>query len=301
MPTKFPGKARLSDRPGAPWVGHWFWTAASERAIAFKDLRKNYDAAIAAAEAFQAHAQALKAEGTLTEKGIKERLVERAVKDISELRTMQNKATAGLRRDVEARIKRMSPVNFDRKDVFGEMQRREIRDRLAAMKPEDRRAAVMKSTDPMVIDAILGAPELLVDLPKSTRDQITRARMEERHGSELLVLETLIEAADATDRAFEAAREELQHTAGMSPREYSELRKSVEEPIQEEWNAGFGKTAPNPEGHLGKLELAASDAELAKVIALADFRNADGFKRATEEAPDTPDDETHQEDAASAA
>lgn len=294
MPRKLTGKHNLSDRKGAPFVGYWQWSEAAKRSVIFSELHSYYEAAIVAADAFRAESASLKAGGKLTEKGIHESLLKRATKDLSELRTMQNKATAPLRRDIEARKARMVPVKIDRTDFVGEMQRREVRDRLMAMKAEDRHRAVLRTEDNVVIDAVLSAPRMLIDLPDSALNQLTERRLSERYGDELAVLNEIIDAADTVDRAFEAARDEMRHEAGIQPMDFVKLRNAVEQPIQAEWERGFGKTKPTPEGRLGTLELAATDEELAEMFVLDDFRE----KFSPEPAPDGQggDDDDDDED-----
>jgi len=255
------GKDRLSEK--GKWIGYWRHEPLHAKSSIFREMHSNYDAAIVGAAAFKSSAKDLRDAGKLTPKGIKEKLVERAVKDLSELKTLGVKATRPVRRDIDARLRQMKPVEISANDLAGELRRREIRDKLAAMPEAKRTALVTSTTDDAVLDAVLGASRLLVDLPDSVFEEVKRRRLEQRYGDEMRVLNAIGEAADTVDRAFEAARDEIRLTLGMQGHEFEAFAATVEAPIIERWKKGFETTAVDTSGPVFK---AAADRDLAGAI-----------------------------------
>jgi hypothetical protein len=223
-------------------VGYWQFGDHEGKSKVFNNLRVAYDAAIYSAEAFQDHVGKLKAKGTLSEKGIKEA----AVKYVTEtgLRSIvRNKldATAALRRDVAARVGKMAPVTIDKTDLFAELQRREVRDALRAM-PEDKRISIIeRGEDQVVIDALLSAPDMLIPLPKSVREMATSRRLDDLYGDERKVMRDALEAAELVERAFDAAKVELQVGSGMSLLEFQTAARPIEQAIIDEFKSKFEK------------------------------------------------------------
>jgi hypothetical protein len=254
-----PGRFKFSEREEAPFVGYWRWSAHAALDPAFAKLRAAYDQAINSADAFKVFVDAHHMAGKLSKKGIAEEAIkylrESGLPNVTKRRF---NALAPVRRDIEARLAQMKPVEVDTTDMVGEMQRREIRDALRSM-PEDKAIRLVeRGEDEALIDAVLSAPPLLTGLPEGVRRMAIERRLDQRHGPERRALAELVAAAETVDRAYEAARDEMRVTAGMTLHDFKELTKAVEGPIRTELEAAFAKEPANPDPLQNVDEVAAA-------------------------------------------
>ncbi|WP_192247608.1 hypothetical protein [Mesorhizobium silamurunense] len=83
----------------------------------------------------------------------------------------------------------------------GEMQRREVRERLNAM-PKEKRIAAVHSLDPSILDAVLSAPRVLVDIPSDVLDMAESEMVKKLYGDEQSVLADLDSARAGTARSL---------------------------------------------------------------------------------------------------
>jgi hypothetical protein len=252
-----PGKFKLSQRESAKFIGYWPFSDHEKKSKAFANLRISYDLAIYGAEKFHDHMAKLKAEGNLSEKGLRDAAV-KFLADEGLPKNLRNKleATATLRRDVNARLARMSPVQIDPNNLTAEMQRREVRDALRTMPEQDRIRLIERGDDPTIIDAVLSAPQFLSGVPDSVMKMAKERRLDERYGDERKVMADLIEAAETVERAFDAAREEYRAEAEITEYDFEKMTKPIEESVADEFRKTLQRLPINEAPIDGVAELA---------------------------------------------
>lgn len=265
-----PGRFKIGERDNAPNVGYWLWDSHDKTDPTFAKLRAAYDTALESGTQFQEKSATLRKNDRLSEKGIAEAL-SRYVTDDGMPHLAQNKlkAVGAIRRDVAARLNKMVPVEIDKTDVVAEMQRREIRDALRTMPNEDRIKTIESNKHPEIINAVLSAPSFLSGVPDSVRKMAEDRILGEKYGDERKLLGETLEAAELVERAYDAARDELRHAAGLTPFEFDKLAQPIEQSAAEEYKKVLNRTPA--------LESPVQDAE-----ALAEAINALPYKERSE-------------------
>lgn len=242
-----PGRHVISERGDAPFCGYWAHEKREAANPLFADLRKAYDLAINSADAFAVFKKAHVDGGMYSEKGLREELHKYAAEQLPELMKNRLEATARTRREALARREAMAPVKIDRTDLFAELQRREIRDRFNAMPAKKREEAVRGDAPAELIDALLAAPAMSVNLPPSMLEMIRSKRLQTTYGAEADTINEVLEATDAVDRAYEAARDEIRHHLGLSKHEFDGIATQLEEPVVRRIRDELDRTPPAAE------------------------------------------------------
>jgi len=238
-----PGRHVISERGDAPFCGYWAHEKREAANPLFADLRKAYDLAINSADAFALVKTRHLESGLLSEKGVREELHKYAAELLPQLMKHRMDAIARTRQEALARREAMAPVKVDRTDVFAELQRREIRDRFNAMPAKKREEIIGRDPPADLVDALLSAPALSVNLPASMLDMIRAKRLEATYGPEVETIKEVLEATEAVDRAYAAARDEIRHHMGLGKHEFDGLATQWEEPVVRKIN---GELARNP-------------------------------------------------------
>ena len=128
---------------------------------------------------------------------------------------------SGMAADVANLKKSFAPKQPDRADLFGELQRRELRDHVRSLPPEARLRAVME--DPALMEAVLlghaslsGLSTHSEDGAPSQFDLVRQSYVEKTFGSQLNGVEARERVVETLDAAVKVAVIQFRNESGLS-------------------------------------------------------------------------------------
>jgi hypothetical protein len=124
---------------------------------------------------------------------------------------------AAMTTDVSNLRHAMKPKEADRSDIYGEMQRAELRAFVRAMPPEERLRAVQ--SDPAMTDAVLLAHPALSGLSPEKYDLVKKDYAERTFGPQLRGLESREDVVDNLNAAVEVATRQFLTESGLTEAE----------------------------------------------------------------------------------
>ena len=194
------------------------------RPTAPKGLRDDIDAAFGIVDRFGEHVATIKSNRNLTSEG-----------RVAATRDVLNKGLMDHFRQLQGNVKRardhvaaqraaLMPTGPDKTDLFREAQRREIRELLGKMSMPERMHMASGSKNPLVVEAILYAPDpAMIGLPANFLADIVRNNMEQTHGSKLKELDALEEDIANADAAIQIAGIDMRRLSELDDRLFNEL------------------------------------------------------------------------------
>jgi hypothetical protein len=121
--------------------------------------------------------------------------------------------------------------------------RREIRDTLKAMKPEDRDKFISRNLsdmEPTVAEAILTAPAWLTDVSPTHRQLLMDKALQAQHGDAVAQVQELERAIEYAASAVETGRDEIRLLTGaVDPVQFDSLAAPIENRVAAPWLKKF--------------------------------------------------------------
>lgn len=187
------------------------------------DIRK----AFAAVEAFAGKVAAIRSDKRYSSAGhsaeIAKALGNGPLVEIAQLRRGVDFRIGNLR----AEIAGFAPRPPSRNDLFGELQRREVRDYLRSLPEAERRRTVLETKDPTFRDAIVHAPAALSGLDDATKSMVVSAIVAETHGEQVAFNERAVAMLEDALAAVNEAEADLRRVAELSEAEFSQASRAA--------------------------------------------------------------------------
>jgi hypothetical protein len=168
--------------------------------------------------------------GKFTESGITAAVRDMLTPQIRE----QHIATApvrALKRDIAAKRDALRPAEPDPANFAAAIAGTEYRGYMRSLKPLDRDALLLTTSDIRLLEAALSAPPELSGFSASDRDTIEKVEQHYvrlKHPNEVVELETLDELLAEAEAIAQVARDELRRVAGLSAQEFEAEAKKIE-------------------------------------------------------------------------
>lgn len=221
---------KISVRPNGEEHLHFFiYDPELDQSGMVAKARDAYLKAFQVVDGLRAKRRELEAAKLYTSLGLSERLGETAMTDalpsLRRARAEIEKLQAGLdERRAKLVLARPNPA-----DTIGEMQRAEMRKRLAEMPDEARNIYVALHRDePALVQAIIHAPPLLSGVGDEQYANLTGEQLCREHGPEIEELEALDEVLKTASDMSDKARAELRSVIGCSSNVFDEIAKVAE-------------------------------------------------------------------------
>ncbi|WP_439925420.1 hypothetical protein [Nitrobacter sp. JJSN] len=212
-------------------------------------VRASAEAVATAVAEFSKRSSGIAASRQYTEAGIKA-----AVRDLAApaLRA-QHVATQPIRtldRDIKAKRACLQPADPDKADLAGALERGEIRQHLRSLKPLEREALLMTTTDLRLVEAAVTAPPELSGFANGDIiDKIEARYIELKHPAEVAEIEALTELLAEAEAIVAVARNEARNIAQMEPREFEAVAAKVEAAVWLVGKPGEERVCePGPDG-----------------------------------------------------
>ena len=191
---------------------------------------------LAVAEKFEAKRRELESKGHLTPHGrreaLKEALTKQFARDLRDAQKPISEARERLR-TMKSAVK-VKP-SADPNNVVAALERQELRATIAEMPEAERIGFVLGTSDPRILEAVLGQPAVVSGIPEEVFAKVESAYQERRFAKELheiRELETVVVEAEAAARV---ARDELRQTIDLDPRAFDAIVKPIEEKRSAPW------------------------------------------------------------------
>jgi hypothetical protein len=189
-----------------------------------KGLRDDIDAAFGIVARFGEHVATIRDNKNLTNAGR-----ENAMRDVlgrglmDHFRQLQQNVKKA-KDQLASQRAALVPPGPDKADIFRELQRREMRDSLGKMPVTERIKMALESKNPLVVEAILFAPEpVMIGLPAGVLADVARKNLEAVHGPKLKEFDELEEDISNADAALQVAEMQLRQAAGMDAPRFNQL------------------------------------------------------------------------------
>ena len=175
------------------------------------------ETAFAIPTAFRAKTSEIRANAKLSDVGKTEAIKNAALGGpLEHLRQIRQRASA-MAADVKNLRTGMKPKEPDRADLFGEMQRAELRTFLRSLPQPDRIRAAIE--DEKIAAAVLHASPGLSGLSAEMHQRVVDAHVEKAFGPQLAGIEKREEIADVVNSAVEIATKQFRNEAGLTEKE----------------------------------------------------------------------------------
>jgi hypothetical protein len=134
---------------------------------------------------------------------------------------------------MKAAVKVKPPV--DRNDVVAAMERQELRATIAEMPDAERIGFVLGTSDPRIIEAVLGQPAVVSGIPEEVFSKVEASYQERRYAKELREIRDLEAVVAEAEAAARVARDEMRQTIGLDPKCFDDIVKPIEEKRSAPW------------------------------------------------------------------
>jgi hypothetical protein len=166
---------------------------------------------------FRQKAAEIRADAKLSEVGKTEQIKQAALGGFVEhLKQIRSRAAA-MTADVNNLRSGIKPKAPDHADVFGEMQRAEVRTWLRSLPPAERIRAALE--DESVAAAVLHVPPALSGLTSEVHERVVAAHVEKAFGSQLRGIQQREEVLEVVNSAIQVATTMFQREGGLTEKE----------------------------------------------------------------------------------
>jgi hypothetical protein len=117
---------------------------------------------------------------------------------------------------IDAQRSALYPKPPDRADLFGEMQRAEVRKWLRGLPDADRMRAVLETKDTLLRDAVIHAPAELSGIRADFKQTVIEKIVQEKHGSQLAKLNSLADGLENVQAAITVAEMQIAKLPGLA-------------------------------------------------------------------------------------
>ena len=201
--------------------------------------RESYLASLAAIDAIEEYKTTAAKSGKFTEQGLADATRNFILNSTVPVFKRARDTIKAAKAERKAKREKLTLRPLDRADVVGEMQRREIRDRLAAMPAVERDHFLTANIDklgPTTAEAILTAEDWLSGVPASYRDLLEDRALQAQHGEAITEVQELELAIEFAESAVEVGRDEARLEAGIpDPVEFNRLAAPIEAKQNAPW------------------------------------------------------------------
>jgi hypothetical protein len=175
------------------------------------------EAALGIPTAFRAKATEIRANAELSDVGRTEEIKRAALGGpLEHLRQIRNRA-ASMTADVKNLRTGIKPPEPDRADLFGEMQRAELRTWLRSLPQPDRIRAALE--DESVTAAVLHVSPSLSGLSAEMHQRVVEAHVEKSLGPQIRGIQQREEVLETLNAAIEVATMQFRNEAGLAEKE----------------------------------------------------------------------------------
>lgn len=194
-------------------------------------IRKSVEAAHAVKDRYAAHRNEMAQSGQYTAAGI-----DAATCDLlpAQLRALQvaKAPITELKREIKSRREALRPTDPDKSDLAGAIERGEIRNHFRSLKPGDRHALLLTTTDLRLIEAAVTSPPELSGFTTSADSDLVE-KVEARyialkHPTEVAELEVLDELVASAEAITTVARNGLRQTAQLDAQTFEREAAKIE-------------------------------------------------------------------------
>jgi hypothetical protein len=198
-----------------------------------------YLASLAAIDAVEEYKATTAKSGKFTEQGLADATRNFVLNSSIQVFARARNTIRAAKAEAKDRREKLTLRPLDRTDVVGEMQRQEIRNRLAAMSAPERDSFMTANIDklgPTTAAAILSAEDWLSGVPASYRDLLKDRALQSQHGAAVAELQELERAIEYSEGAVEVGRDEARLEAGIpDPAEFDRLAAPIEMKVGAPW------------------------------------------------------------------
>lgn len=177
-----------------------------------QNFRDDIEAAAGIAERFAARAATIKDDNRLTHEGRMEATREMWKKEFEGHFSQLQGSAKMARETIAAQRAACVPKSPDRADLFGEMQRAELRTMLRSL-PPDRRFAYMATKDAAIRDAIVLASPALSGFSPDQHAYLVKQSVESEHGAKIQGLDQIEEYVGNVNAAIQIAGMDINRIA----------------------------------------------------------------------------------------
>ena len=171
----------------------------------------------------------LDASKKFTPLGLQEQLGDAALKEALPTLKRSRVEIEKLQAEIAERRSKVTLAKPDPADTIGEMQRAEMRKRIAEMPGEARMKFISEHrSDPAVVQAIVHGPPVLSGLVDMVHQNIVAEQLKRERGEEIEELDGLAEALNLAADVSGKARGELQSVIGCTREVFDEIAKVAE-------------------------------------------------------------------------
>jgi hypothetical protein len=214
-------------------------------------IRQAVEATLAEHERYAAQRRALASSGEHTDVG-----VDKAVRANlpAAIRKMQiaKQPIVNLRHEIKSKHDALRPADPDKSNLFGAIQTMEIHQLSRSLKPLEREALMMTTTDVRLLEATVTSPPELSGFSANDRaviDKIEARYIELKHPAEVAEIEALESLAAEAEAIAQVARNELRSVAGLSAQEFDSVARKVEAAVWLVGETGREQVCePGPDG-----------------------------------------------------
>lgn len=197
---------------------------------------------LAIAEKFAAQREQLDRDVNLSDLGRRAKITDATKSHARALRDARV-PIAEVAQQIENLRGKIKPVAVDRTDVVAAILRAEIRTYMRGLGTQDQIAALLKQSEPAILDAVLETPAALSGVAPEHYAVAKETRERQLHGPALKQIAELQTIVDEADAAAQVARNDLAVTSGLDQADFEKVVRPIETRQQAPWliKAGEGK------------------------------------------------------------
>lgn len=172
----------------------------------------------------------------------------------AQLRALQvaTSPIAKLKREVAAKREALRPDDPDKSDLAGAIERGEIRNHFRSLKPGERHALLLTTTDLRLIEAAVTAPPELSGFTANDRDVVEKIEARYtalKHPTEIVELEALDKLVAEAEAIIAVARSEIRTASSMEQRQFEREAAKIEAAVWLVGDPGREQVCePGPDG-----------------------------------------------------
>jgi hypothetical protein len=219
------------------------WSFEAKSGSTMAKLQDSYLSALGAVDAVEDRKANAAKSGKFTEAGARDDALAFALNEAVPTFKRGRDAIAAAKREAAALREKIKLREPDKTDVAGALMRREIRDTLKAMRPEDRDKFISRNLsdmEPTVAEAILTAPAWLTDVSPTHRQLLMDKALQAQHGDAVAQVQQLERAIEYAASAVETGRDEVRLLTGsLDPVQFDSLAAPIEKKVAAPWLKKF--------------------------------------------------------------
>jgi hypothetical protein len=215
-------------------------------------IRKAVEAALAVKDRYAARQTEMAQSGKFTESGLSAALRDILPATIRSLQTAKA-PIAALKREIKSKRDELRrPPERDKTDLAGAIEQGEIRNHFRSLKPGEREALLMSTTDLRLVEAAIAAPPELSGFSANDRDVVEKIEARYtalKHPNEVAELEILDELVASAEAITTVARNGLRDAAQLDTRTFEREAAKIEAAVWIVGEAGREQVCePGPDG-----------------------------------------------------